>query len=170
MKGVSRHLARRHPLLPDLSARPPDRGTRPVDPERLGLRPDRRRERPPRAEPDGRGVRRRKRNSDDQMSKNARWLSIRRNFFRKLDRTACFGMPRKLTARNFDRLFTSRDDWRRWRDWTKRGSCCQLGNGVLLKGRKKSVGLDLPDDWRVFTASNLTSQSVGREKGEGAAS
>ncbi len=28
----------------------------------------------------------------------------------------------------------------------------------------------LPDDWQVFTASNLTSQSVGREKGEGAAS
>ena len=27
-----------------------------------------------------------------------------------------------------------------------------------------------PDDWRIFTASNLTSQSVGREKGEGAAS
>ena len=28
----------------------------------------------------------------------------------------------------------------------------------------------LPDDWDVFTASNLTSQSIGREKGEGAAS
>ena len=28
----------------------------------------------------------------------------------------------------------------------------------------------LPDHWQVFTASNLTSQSIGREKGEGAAS
>ena len=31
-------------------------------------------------------------------------------------------------------------------------------------------GSHLPQDWQVFTASNLTSQSIGREKGEGAAS
>ena len=38
VKAFARHVARRHSLLSDLSARPPDRGTRPADRERLGLR------------------------------------------------------------------------------------------------------------------------------------
>ena len=41
-EGLSGHLARRHPLLPDLSARSPHRGARPADRERLGFRADRR--------------------------------------------------------------------------------------------------------------------------------
>ena len=41
-QGLPRHLARRHPLLPDLPARPPHRGPRPAGRLRLNLRPDRR--------------------------------------------------------------------------------------------------------------------------------
>ncbi len=47
----------------------------------------------------------------------------------------------------------------------------QLPNGErrgLTAGQLRET--HLPDDWQVFTASNLTSQSIGREKGEGAAS
>ncbi len=41
-QSLPRHLARRHPLLPDLSARPPDRRPRPPRRQRLDLRADRR--------------------------------------------------------------------------------------------------------------------------------
>ena len=47
---------------------------------------------------------------------------------------------------------------------------------LLPTGERRGLSADeqraanLPHDWHVFTASNLTSQSVGREKGEGAAS
>lgn len=40
--------------------------------------------------------------------------------------------------------------------------------GLTASERREPDGL--PPSWRVFTAGNLTSQSVGREKGEGAAS
>ena len=46
-QGLPRHLARRHPLLPDLPARPPHRGPRPAGRLRLHLRADWRRECPP---------------------------------------------------------------------------------------------------------------------------
>ena len=46
----------RHPLLPDLSARPADRSAGPADRERLGVRADRGRERASHPRADGRGV------------------------------------------------------------------------------------------------------------------
>jgi hypothetical protein len=52
-QSLSRHLARRHPLLPDLSARPSDRRPRPPRRQRLDLRADRRRKRAPRPRTDG---------------------------------------------------------------------------------------------------------------------
>jgi adenine-specific DNA-methyltransferase len=52
-QSLSRHLARRHPLLPDLSARPSDRRPRPPRRQRLDLRADRRRKRAPRPRADG---------------------------------------------------------------------------------------------------------------------
>ena len=48
VKAYRDHLARRHPLLPQLPARPPHRGPRPARRQRLHLRANRRRERPPR--------------------------------------------------------------------------------------------------------------------------
>jgi hypothetical protein len=69
-QSLPRHLARRHPLLPDLSARPPDRRTRPPRRQRLDLRADRRRECAPRAGADGRGVRRRQFHRVDLFCKN----------------------------------------------------------------------------------------------------
>ena len=47
---------------------------------------------------------------------------------------------------------------------------------ILPTGERRGLsaaemrGASLPKDWRVFAASNLTSQSIGRAKGEGAAS
>ena len=55
-QGLPRYLEGRHPLLPDLSARPSDCRPRPLDRQRLDLRADRRRECAPGARGDGRGV------------------------------------------------------------------------------------------------------------------
>ena len=55
-QGLPRHVGAGHPLVPDLPARPAPRRARPADRVRIVLRPDRRRERPPRSQPDGRGV------------------------------------------------------------------------------------------------------------------
>ena len=52
-QGLPRHLARRHPLLPDLPPGPPHRGPRPSHRLRFRFRADWRGERPPRPGVDG---------------------------------------------------------------------------------------------------------------------
>jgi hypothetical protein len=73
-QSLSRHLARRHPLLPDLSARPPDRRPRPAGRQRLDLRADRRGERSPGAGADGRGIRGIKPHQHNHCSENLRFF------------------------------------------------------------------------------------------------
>ena len=55
-QGVPRHVAGRHPLVPELLARPPDRGAGLALRVRLDIRADRRRECPSCSCADGRGV------------------------------------------------------------------------------------------------------------------
>ena len=71
-QGVPRHLGARHPLVPDVPARPADRCPRAADRERQRLRADRRRERASRAVRDGRGVRERELLSARSLSRRRR--------------------------------------------------------------------------------------------------
>ena len=46
----------------------------------------------------------------------------------------------------------------------------QMPTGVRIGLGSVDLSSEIPHDWRIFTADNLTSQSIGREKGEGASS
>ena len=73
-EGVPRHLARRHPLVSELPARPPDRGARIADQERLGVRADRRRKRAScKGADESRHLERRSRNPRSQNQSPASW-------------------------------------------------------------------------------------------------